>query len=305
MGISDDEIDELAGGDSPDQPDDALDPDTGVDDSGGDDSPDDAGGDVSGDADGGGDPKPDEPKEDKQSGQTVPLAVLLDERKTFQERLEAQDRKLERFARLDEKLTQALEKKKEPEPDPDYLDDPKGYIDHKLQKATQAVSETSQNVTEIRQQQEHAAQIQQLNTRLSTYDQEFVQSGHEDYYDALSHIRDINVQNGLDMGMNEQDAKIQAAQAMFAIQAQVMHNGKNPAEFMYNMANRWGYKKAEAEPEGKKDEIDDEAMDAAAKGADAQSMGGGAAPDLDELVDMEDDEFTEAMTELFGEEFVK
>jgi len=34
-------------------------------------------------------------------------------------------------------------------------------------------------------------------------------------------------------------------------------------------------------------------------------MGGGAAPELGDVTDMEDDEFTETMTELFGEQFVR
>ncbi len=238
--------------------------------------------------------------EETQQGQQVPLAVLLEERKSYQSRIDELNQKAGKFDAFMERYEQlqAEKNKPEPEPEPDYLDDPKAYVDHKTQQAAQAANETKQNVTELRQMTEAQQQIQQVTNRLTAYDAEFVKGGKDDYYDALDYVRDVNIKNGLDMGLDEQTAATEAAKAIFMTQAQVMANGKNPAEYMYNLANRWGYKATEAEP-GKPGTEGDDAVIA---GQMAQGMGGGEAPDpeSDEVEELDDEVFAEAFKETFG-----
>jgi len=237
-------------------------------------------------------------------GQTVPLAVLLDERRNFQERIDTMNKSLGRFEQLQEKVDTFIENKnKEPEaPDPEYLDDPKAYVDHQVDKATAASKETAANVTEMREGHEAQSRMQQINARLGAIDADFVK-GNTDYYDALEHVRRVNIENGMDMGMTEQDASAQAAQAMLMTQAQVMQKGVNPAEYMYKMAKRWGYAAKAADAVDNTDKNDDTII----AGQEAGSMGGGEAPESKEHDDdeMSDSEFAEIMTGEFGAQFVR
>ena len=234
-------------------------------------------------------------------GQTVPLAVLLDERKGFQSRIDQLSEKAAKadafMDRMEDINRRKAEEAAKPE-EPEYLDDPKGYIDHKTGEAKQAATESKENITQLREMSEAQAQIQQTVNRLQSYDTEFIKAGNEDLYDAIEHVRSVNVQNGLDMGLNQQQAEQEAAKAMFMTQAQVLNRNKNPSEYIYNLAKRWGYSKAVAEPAKPTEDADD----IIAAGQDAQSMGGGAAPGEDQHdEELDDEEFTEIFTEMFGQ----
>ena len=238
--------------------------------------------------------------------QTVPLAVLLDERRNFQERIDTMNQNLGKFEALQTKVDTFMENKKAEEeavPDPEYLDDPKAYVDHQVTKAEKASKETADNVTEMRESHEAQARMQQINARLGSIDADFVKDN-TDYYEALEHVRRVNIENGMDMGMTEQQAGDQAARAIMMTQAQVMQKGINPAEYMYKMAKRWGYKTAAAADDKS---IQDKNDDAIIAGQEADSMGGGAAPDTGERDEdeMSDSEFAEIMTGEFGSQFVK
>ena len=236
-----------------------------------------------------------------QGGQTVPLAVLLDERKGFQSRIDQLSEKAAKadafMDRMEDINRRKAEEAAKPE-EPEYLDDPKGYIDHKTGEAKQAATESKENITQLREMSEAQAQIQQTVNRLQSYDTEFIKAGNEDLYDAIEHVRSVNVQNGLDMGLNQQQAEQEAAKAMFMTQAQVLNRNKNPSEYIYNLAKRWGYSKAVAEPAKPTEDADD----IIAAGQVAQSMGGGAAPGEDQHdEELDDEEFTEIFTEMFGQ----
>jgi hypothetical protein len=99
--------------------------------------------------------------------------------------------------------------------------------------------------------------------------------------------------------MTEEQAAQEASKAMFMTQAQVLKAGKDPAQYMYNLAKRWGYAKAaEAKPGEDKDEV-------IANGQRAMSMGGGEAPASEHVEDVDDDEFAEAMNDLGWGDFVR
>lgn len=221
------------------------------------------------------------------------------------------NQKMGRFEMVEKNLQnfmeqrEAFEKAKEQIP-VEYLDDPKAYIDQQVKLALDAANANKADVTELRQAHEQTSQLQQITNRLQTYDLEFSKSN-PDYMDAMDYVRQVNIQNGLDMGLTQEQAAQQAAQAIFMTQAQVASRGKDPAQYMYSMAKRWGYQAKVADDPGKTADdggLGDE-FDAAAAGAKAQSMGGGAAPDSENIMEMEDDEFSEAMSELFGSEFVR
>lgn len=241
------------------------------------------------------------------TGQQVPLATFLDERKAFQARLEEMGKKLEnttqqlsKFESLQERIERMQAEKaaaEEKENAPDYLDDPKAYVDHQVEQAKKTAEESKENITELRQMDQARQQLQQVNNRLSTYDVEFSKA-HDDYYDALDHVRQINIQNGIDMGLAPAEAEQQAAQAIFVTQAQVMSKGINPSEYLYNMAKRWGFsQKGDPSPNQDSD-------DAILQGQNAQGMGGGVAPEPgnDEVDELTDEEFMDAFRETFGQD---
>mgnify|MGYP001822743319 CR=1 FL=1 len=241
-------------------------------------------------------------QQEQSGGQTVPLAVLLEERKSYQSRMDDLAAKAAKFEAWEEKMREIQARKeaeKPEEPEPEYLDDPKAYVDHKLTKAEQKAAEADSKVTQLREATEQQQQMQQINNRLGTFDTEFAKQS-PDYYDALEHVRAINIENIKSMGADEQQAATQAAQAMFMAQAQAMHKGINPAEYMYNMAKRFGYAPKADDAEDTKD-TQDAKDDAIIAGQDAASMGGGAAPDSERDEELDDDEFSEAFSELFGQ----
>ncbi len=241
-----------------------------------------------------------EDKEHKE-GQTVPLAVLLDERKGFQSRMDEMNQRLGKLDAFEERMREIQERKQaeaDKKPEPEYLDDPKEYVDHKLAKAEEKAEAADNKVTEMRQMTDQQAQMQQINNRLNTYDAEFVKES-PDYYDALDYVRTVNIANIKAMGADEQTALTQAAQAMFMAQAQAMHKGVDPAKMMYEMAKRFGYTGKAPDPDPGK--AQDAADDAIIAGQDAASMGGGAAPASERDEELDDDEFSEAFNELFGQ----
>ena len=240
---------------------------------------------------------------DRQAGgQTVPLAILLDERKTFQGRLDEMSRELAKFSALQERIDhiQAEKNKPEPEPEPEYLDDPKGYVDHKVAKAEELNKSTADNVAQLREHDEARAQLSAINNRLGQFDANFVKDN-EDYYDALDHVRQINIENIKAMGATEEQAQNQAAQAIFMAQTQALRTGIDPAEYMYNMAKRFGYSGPAPDDPGKKEPGTD-ADDSIIAGQNAMGMGGGVAPDDEsgDEEDLTDEEFAEAFRETWG-----
>ena len=303
--MNDDELDldQLSG----DTDDDNHEDDTNTDDGVGDDTNDVGAGadDTVADAEADADADKGDAEEPKEGGQTVPLAVLLDERRNFQERIDTMNQNLGKFEALQTKVDTFMDNKKaeaEAVPETEYMDDPKAYIDEQIGKASATNKETAENVTNMRESHEAQTRMQQINARLGAFDAEFVK-GNTDYYDALEHVRKVNIANGVDMGMSEQEAGDQAARAIMMTQAQVAAKGVNPAEYMYKMAKRWGYTAKAADTDNIQDKNDDTII----AGQEAGSMGGGEAPvtaerDEDE---MSDSEFAEIMTGEFGAQFVR
>jgi hypothetical protein len=184
--------------------------------------------------------------------------------------------------------------------DPDFLEDPKGYVDSKLTKAEAALKKLDDSDKE-RQQRDNAQQeLSTLLSTVSTREQEFVKTT-PDYYDAVTHIRQVRgaqLQMIYPQATAEQISRQITSEEVSAAR-QLLQNGGNPVEFAYNYAKTLGY--APKAPAG-----------AAANGAPAKetpkvdkdavrSMGGGgaASTDNDDAGD-EMPEFSSALAERFG-----
>ena len=66
---------------------------------------------------------------------------------------------------MNEKLTP-------PEPEPDFIEDPKAYIDAKVEKAVQAVQKIEQQTTQVSAEQ----QINQVLNHVGSIEAEFVKA---------------------------------------------------------------------------------------------------------------------------------
>lgn len=262
-------------------------------------------------------PKADEPKADDQ-GKTVPVAVLTEERNKFQAQLGTANQQIQnlnaqvqKFSGLADEIKALKEAKdaKPEEPAPDYLEDPKGYIDHTAKSTLdqlRGIQETIEQTTEAQgaqgQELNQQRQVQAIQQMASAGEEAYAK-GQPDYWDALEHLRNVRA-NQLQMAFPDATPQ-QLAEHMraeeFSTAAQILQQGRNPAEYAYQFAKTLGYTPAQ-QPKGagKTNEPDDpEALDEARQNA--QGLGSsGSGGDLNQLMELDGDEFDQAMKETFG-----
>lgn len=144
----------------------------------------------------------------------------------------------------------------EPPPEPDFLADPKAYVDDakaKLKQLTDQIEADKKQQTEAQRQQEESRETW---NKIVAADAEFA-AATPDYYDALNHVRairaeqiKIEVRETLDRDATDQEvAQILAAQEAQGA-AQLIAKGKNPSKFYYEYAKTFGYKPKAATSQG-------------------------------------------------------
>lgn len=213
--------------------------------------------------------------------QVANLNAALRQERAERKRLEQQYTELS--AKI-EALSKPPAKADEPPPEPDFLQDPKGYVDAakaKLKELTEKIESDKKQQTEAQQQQQQA---QETWNKVVTAEQEFA-AATPDYYDAINHVRairaeqiKIEVRETLDRDATEQEvAQILASQEAQGA-AQLIAKGKNPSKFYYEYAKTFGYKpKAAADPATSTTTIpkpDKEAVRTMGSGGAADSGGG-------------------------------
>lgn len=194
--------------------------------------------------------KPDEKPLEEKPKDTVPLATFLEKTNKLKADLEARDITLKEFqtklAALEAKLTPAPEKAKEP----DFVEDPKGYVDHKLGETLSAIEAANKKAEEEgKKTQETAAaaaeqvQVQQFFQNLQVHERRFEQE-HPDYHDALLHIRNIRAAQ-----IREFNPEATAEQIVGVIRQEetqlainLARQGRDPIQVAWNMAQHYGYK---------------------------------------------------------------
>lgn len=193
---------------------------------------------------------PPEPKEPRQ----IPLAAHLEERNKLRSEIEQ-----ERAARktLEERLAKLENPPKPPDPEPDYVADPKGYVDAKVKGAleklnAEKLAPLTEQVEKSGKTAEQAAaegQFQRFMGDLASSEQVFMQSK-PDYYDALGHIRTIRF-NELQIAHPEATQE-QIANAVrqeeLQMAAALMRQGRNPHDVAYQIAKARGYTPKAAAP---------------------------------------------------------
>lgn len=166
---------------------------------------------------------------------------IRNENKTLKAQLQELSAKIEA-------LSKGPAKVEEPPPEPDFLSDPKAYVDDakaKLAKLTEQLEADKKQQTEAQQQQEQARETW---NKVIAAEAEFA-AATPDYHDALNHVRAIRAEQ-IKIEIRETEEReptqeeigkilsLQEAQGAAALIAK----GKNPSKFYYEYAKTFGYK---------------------------------------------------------------
>lgn len=233
-------------------------------------------------------PKPADDEEEDKVQATVPYSALHKERarrKELQARVDEQER---RFAEKIRELEQRVQK---PEVKvPDLQADPVVNLDSRVKSVEQAAEEIRRAKAE--QEQRQAAQ-QQQNAIISRYREEAedFKSEHADFDEAYQWLIEqrSNELEALGHTDREQRMMFMASQEFDIVQV-ALRQGVNPAERLYEVAKRRGFK-----PKPKADKI--ATLEKGQKAARSIGAAGGAtakASSLEALLSMSDSEFDKA-----------
>lgn len=170
-----------------------------------------------------------------EAAKVIPLAAHLEERSRWKTEL----------ATLQERLAKLETPAKPPAPEPDFIEDPKGYVDAKTAKALDALKAVEQKLEPVQQ----ATEQQQFLATVARVESEFV--GHTpDYYEALAHVRQVRIAQLAEL--YPQATQEQIGQQIVAEEVQVarslMAQGRNPSETLYRLAKTYGYAPKAATP---------------------------------------------------------
>jgi hypothetical protein len=262
-------------------------------------------------------PPPDDPaqaqddaaQQQAQAERTVPLATLLEERKRLQAQLDEERARAARFERLEAELRAMREQKppapKEelPAPEPEYLEDPKGYVDHKVQVAVQALKGIESKASEAQQLAQQQAMVTQVRTALAATEAEFVAKT-PDYFDALAHLRQTREAQLRLIYPDAPAAALRQAIDREELQmgAALLQSGRNPSEMAYNYAKTLGYqpRPAQNQQQPGADQAQQQQQRRRLQGMGGQQAGAGPVDsELERLMAGDADEFDQAMSELF------
>jgi hypothetical protein len=252
-----------------------------------------------------------ESQEEKESGK-VPVSVLTSERDKYQARIGAlegtiaqQGQAINKFQEMQDQIRElrAAKDAKPAEPEPDYLEDPKGYIDQKLgttldqlRNVEQTVQQTTETIGAQGQALNQQNQIQAIQRMAAAGEESFVKD-HPDYWEALEYAREKRADQ-LRLAFPDAD-NAQLAEHIrseeFATAAQILQQNRNPAEFAYNYAASLGYTSG-----NKEDALSKLGGELETNKQDAQGLGSpGTSSELDSLLNSSPDEFEQALKEAF------
>lgn len=221
---------------------------------------------------------PDEPR-------TVPLPLYL------QTRDEAKEAK-RLAAELQAKWEKMEAKFNTPEPAlPDPEADPVAALKALTGEFQRLKGETAEQARQRQQAEQQQAMQREFLVRYQAAAAEFAQAK-PDFMAAYSHLRADRAAELAAMGFAGPQAQHILEQEEFGIAAQAFQQGRNPAEVMYALAARRGYKAAEAKPEPKAPDLATIAKGQQAAGT-LSGSGSAAPPDLtlESVANMSTDEF--------------
>lgn len=128
------------------------------------------------------------------------------------------------------------------EKEPDFLEDPKGYVDAKAKKTAEALKKLNEATEKQTKQQQQQQQLNQVLNVVQQHEQAFLKTT-PDYHAAIDHIRSVRssqLQMLYPQATPEQISR-QITSEEIGAAAQVLQAGGNPAEFAYKYAKTMGY----------------------------------------------------------------
>lgn len=219
-----------------------------------------------------------------------------------------------RLSAEDAELLKTLkeQRKQEAAPkDPDFLEDPKGYVDANTRRVTEALKKLDDAQTESRTERQQQEQVTALMGAVQAHEVQFAAKT-ADYNDALAHVRTVRGNQLRLLAPQATDAQImqQIGREELGAAHQVISSGGNPAEFAYNYAKTMGYvpKAAangaaggmQAAAQNTQNSLQQAPADKPDKNAVRTMGGGGGAEPADDDQGDAMPEFTAAVAERFG-----
>ncbi len=181
--------------------------------------------------------------------------------------------------------------------DPEFLEDPKGYVDAKQAKLDAALKRLDDAQTETRTRTQQQEQMQALVGAVQAHEQKFV-TEKPDYNEALTHVRTVRTSQLRLLHPQATDAQIAQAVGNEELQAahQILTAGGNPADFAYRYAQTLGYQPKQATQTQQTEPVEQKADKNAVR---TLGGGGGSRAEDDDGGDAMP-EFTQALAERFG-----
>jgi|ERR1700692_220955 len=178
--------------------------------------------------------------------ETNPFAVQL-----LQEKENQLNELQKKIAELTGKIDRAAEV-----PAPDKTLDPLGYMTHQMEKLQAQIDAMTKAQTETTAQTQQQREAEQFMNTVRSQVAAF-EKATPDYQEAYKHLMTTRMQDFTDLGMTKEQIQQNLANEEMLITRQALAAGKNPAELVYSMAKRYGFKAAPAPvaPENKLDTI--------------------------------------------------
>lgn len=203
----------------------------------------------------------------QQKQETVPHGALHEARSEIKQlkatiaRLEAQPRLTSEDQAALAKLRAADQATQQQEPD--FLADPKGYVDNKVKAALEKLDAAEKKTEETHAKVAEGEQLRAVLQATMTAEQTFVQTT-PDYPQALQHIRSVRtaqLQALYPEATAEQVANHIAYEERETARGLIAQN-RNPAEFAYTIAKTLGYQpqKPQGQPANRQAPVDKAAV---------------------------------------------
>ena len=198
------------------------------------------------------DPPPPVPKIDPEPPEhTVPVATLVSERREWNQEKNDLLQRLARLEPIADDIRQMKADKDEADKPatPEYLEDPKGYIDHSQRDIAQQLKEMGESVQQNKAITEQQTMIQNMQGHIAGIEDAYAKE-HDDYWDALEYYRTIRRTQLLELvpqanaGQIEQRIKLEELNTA----SQLVQGGRNPSEYVYFLAKSMGYNPPEPDP---------------------------------------------------------
>lgn len=186
-----------------------------------------------------------EPPKHDADGNTVPSGLYVETRKRAVAAERAAMEAKQQFEQLKAEF-EALRNPKPAAPKPD--DDPFAYLEYQQKEQFNQLGSkldaVAKDVETRRSMERQASEVHQNVSKIAEQEQAFV-AANPDYYDALEHVRTVQRENLREFGFTPEQINKFVAEQEYNTGLQGLAIGENPAKIVYNMAKRFGYRKAD------------------------------------------------------------